>query len=145
MWHSFTVQFNKQQRRMLDISRIVPLSMDKKRIMPLSKKKKHLPIKEDIQLPIMGDMSKDCRGWRVSALNLRHIDTLRIAGPPTPHRRSTQVAGTSEQVVLITQPTTKLPCQHPSTKVMRTSAHPGVLWEEPHQTQSINDDRRGPS
>ncbi|KAK3787568.1 hypothetical protein RRG08_025899 [Elysia crispata] len=72
-------------------------------------------------------------------------NTLRIAGPPTPHRRSTQVAGTSEQVMLLTQPTTKLPCQHPSTKVMHTSAHPGVLWEEPHQTQSINDDRRGPS
>ncbi|KAK3765523.1 hypothetical protein RRG08_054047 [Elysia crispata] len=77
--------------------------------------------------------------------NSTTTNTLRIAGPPTPHRRSTQVAGTSEQVVLITQPTTKLPCQHPSTKVMHTSAHPGVLWEEPHQTQSINDDRRGPS
>ena len=35
----------------------------------------HLPIKEDIQLPLMRDMSKDCRGWRVSSLNLRHIDT----------------------------------------------------------------------
>ena len=43
--------------------------------------------------------------------------------------------------MLLTRPTTKLPCQHPSTKVMHTSAHPGVLWEEPHQTQSINDDR----
>ena len=61
-------------------------------------------------------MSIDCRERRVSALNLRHIDTLRITGPPTPHRRGTQVAGTSEQVVLLTRPTTKLPCQHPSTK-----------------------------
>ena len=51
--------------------------------MPLStlktkKKKKakiHLPIKEDIQLSIRGDMSLDCRGWKVSALNLRHMDT----------------------------------------------------------------------
>ena len=68
----------------------------------------------------------------------RHIDTLRIASPPAPHRRSTQVAGTSEQVLLITQATTKLPCQQPSTKVMHTSAHPGVLWEEPHQNLSIN-------
>ncbi|KAK3775390.1 hypothetical protein RRG08_007211 [Elysia crispata] len=72
-------------------------------------------------------------------------NTLRIAGPPTPHRRSTQVAGTSEQVVLLTQPTTKLPCQRPSTKVMHTNVHPGVLWEEPHQTQSISDDGRVPS
>ena len=36
------------------------------KIMPLSKEKenktKYLPIKEDIQLPTMGDMSKDCRG-----------------------------------------------------------------------------------
>ena len=66
-------------------------------------------------------------------------------GPPGPHRRSTQVAGTSEQVVLLTRPRTKISCQHPSTKMMHTSVHPGVLWEEPHQTQSINDDRRGPS
>ena len=51
-------------------------------------------------------MSKDWGGGGL-ALNLRHIDTLIIAGPPTPHRRNTQVAGTSEQVVLITQPTSK--------------------------------------
>ena len=29
---------------------------------PFKEKKIHLPIKEGIQLPIMGDMSKDCRG-----------------------------------------------------------------------------------
>ncbi|KAK3802332.1 hypothetical protein RRG08_050725 [Elysia crispata] len=102
------------------------------------------PIDQLLTADMIGLQNKETF-WIHSLQTLEPQDTLRIAGPPTPHRRSTQVAGTSEQVVLLTQPTTKLPCQLPSTKVMHTSVHPGVLWEEPHQTQSINDDRRVPS
>ena len=74
--------------------------------------------------------------WRVSDMNLRHIDTLGMTGPPTPLVGSTLVASTSEESVC-TQPSDKLLRQH------RNSITP-AFYGRNHikMMQGINDDWR---
>ena len=61
-----------------------PFKGKKKYNAPLQMKQKNFPVKKDIQLSTMGDMSKVLQGVKGFSSEPPPIDTLRVAGPPTP-------------------------------------------------------------